>query len=256
MLKRFFRQGYLAVTDFNFYPLAIEQDLRSTLIFLLLFAATTAIGTTLILAAHLFPAADEFFEWARTGLPPFQVENGFLRVEAEQPYVTSYDTSPRITIIFDTTGTYTTPNSFKEPVVLLTEDQLIYRYEGQTNEVPWTDFPPFSVDPENLRNHRRMFKILYFPLSYSVFLVLSLLFKSLQAVILTPLARFVAITYGVRLSFQKTFTIGVYCLVPATIIDLAVQATGLEMEYFILIYFAIAGIYTYLATQKCSLIDT
>jgi hypothetical protein len=82
-----------------------------------------------------------------------------------------------------------------------------------------------------------------------------LLAKSIQALLICPIAFIVGSSYGVRLSLQSAFTIAVYSLVPAIAIDLAVRVTGLNISYFDLIYIVAAGIYTYFATQKCVVIQ-
>jgi hypothetical protein len=81
-----------------------------------------------------------------------------------------------------------------------------------------------------------------------------MLAKSIQALLLCPIAFVVATGYGIRLSLRSGFTIALYSLAPAIAIDLAVRLTGLNISYFDLIYIVAAGIYTYFATQKCVVI--
>ena len=60
---------------------------------------------------------------------------------------------------------------------------------------------------------------------------------------------------GIRLPFQQYFTISLYSLTPAIVIDLAVSMTGLEVSLFPFLYLATAAIYTYMATQKCVVVE-
>jgi hypothetical protein len=158
--------------------------------------------------------------------------------------------------VFDTTGTYTSPESLKEPALLLTEKNFFISMQGQTQTYVWEDFASLEVHNSNLNDFRQVVSILFFPVVYSSHLLWSLFSIPLFSLILTPISRFIGLTYGVRFPLVKTFTITLYSQVPATVIDLGVQATGLNISYFILIYFAIGAVYTYLATQKCSMIDT
>jgi hypothetical protein len=255
MLKRFFSQAYSSITDFDFYPSIVDQNLKKTLIFLLFFAALSAILATVITATQILPEVSHFFQWAETEFPPFRITEGILLVEADQPFVCTFNSDTPVTFIFDTTGTYTSPESFKEPAMLLASNQFFIRMQGQTQSYSWEDFSSIEINNSNLGEFGKALIFLFFPLAYSSYLLWGLFSIPLFALILTPISRFVGLTYGVRFPLQKSFTIALYSQVPATAIDLAVQATGLTITYFILIYFAIGAIYTYLATQKCSMID-
>jgi hypothetical protein len=255
MLGRFFHDAYLAVTDFEHYRRVFDQPVRLTLLFLLFLAAFNAIALTLINAWFYSKRVDDFFAWAGGNLPVFEVTEGRLRVDADQPLVLKYHEKATWTLVFDTTGTYQDPQGFDEPAVLFARENLLLMFGGQTQTYSWSDFGDFGVTPEDLPYYNSLFRWLYFPLAYAFFLVYSMLGKAIQAVILSPLAFSVASGYGVRLRFLNCFTIGLYALVPATVIDLGVEMTGLNISYFSLIYIAVAAIYTYLATQKCSVVE-
>jgi hypothetical protein len=92
-------------------------------------------------------------------------------------------------------------------------------------------------------------------LAYSFFLIYTLVAKVIQALVLSPLAYSVAIGYGVRFSLRNSFTIALYSLIPAIVIDIGVTLTGVHMSYFELIYLVIAGIYTFMASQKCAVVE-
>lgn len=255
MLRRFITHAYLAVTDFGFYVRVFEQSSRLTALFLLYLAAFTAVLLTLINAWFYSGQVRRFFDWAGANVPSFEVIDGVLTVDADQPRVLKYRNGTTWTLVFDTTGTYKDPLGLEEPVVLFARNNLFFRMEGQTQTYSWEDFGSFRVTPEDLPYYHGIISWLYFPLGYCFFLVYSLVGKSIQAIILCPLAYSVATGYGVRLRFKHCFTIALYSLVPATVIDLAVEMTGLEISYFGLIYLAVAAIYTYLATQKCAVVE-
>lgn len=254
MLRRFISQSYLAITDFEFYQTVWQQSLRSTLLFLLYLSAVVAIALTLIYAWLLYPTFSDFFAWAEVNAPAFSVQDGQLQVEADQPLILEYRDEPTWTFVFDTTGTYLDPDGLEEPVLLFTRDELFLRVQSATEAYSWKDLGVFEVRPEDLRGYKKIITLIYFPFSYSVFLIYTVIAKSIQAVVLCPIAFIVGSGYGVRLSFRNAFTIALYSLVPAIAIDLAVRVTGLNISYFDLIYIVTAGIYTYFATQKCVVI--
>jgi hypothetical protein len=214
-----------------------------------------AVALTLIYAIFLYPAVGDFFRWAEESSPSFAVIDGQLSVEADQPLVLEYRNDLDWTFVFDTTGTYVDPVGLEEPVLLFTRDNLFLRFQGTTEEYSWEEIGPLEVRPEDMSGFRSALTLIYFPLGYSVFLIYTMLAKSVQALLLAPIALLVASSYGVRLSLANAFTIALYSLVPAIAIDLAVRSTGLNISYFDLIYIATAGIYTYFATQKCVMIE-
>jgi hypothetical protein len=255
MLGRFFGQIYLAITDFEFYRSVWQQSLRATLIFLLYLSAAVAVALMVIYAWRFYPVFNDFVEWAEQNTPPFAVVDGQLQVQADQPLLLEYRNDPTWTFVFDTTGIYEDPEGLEEPVLLFTRDQLFLRIQGATEVYSWRDLGPLEVRPEDLRNYRQILILIYFPLSYSAFLIYTVLAKSIQALLICPIAFIVGSGYGVRLSLQNAFTIALYSLVPAITIDLAVRVTGLNISYFDLIYIVAAGIYTYFATQRCVMIE-
>jgi hypothetical protein len=247
----FYRQAYLAITDFNFYPGIFSQSLRRSLTFLLYLAANVAIVLTLIYAALYYPIARDFFSWAEENVPSFYVEDRILTVDADQPYVTKYERGTGWTFVFDTTGTYLDPIGLEEPVFLFTKEKLLFRLEGRTQTYSWEEFGSFQINPDEMEGYRSALFWIYFPFGYSFFFLFTLFAKAAQALLLSLLSFTVATSYGIRLPLRQTFTIALYSLVPATVVDLAVEVTGLNISYFDLIYLAAAGIYTYLATQRC-----
>ena len=255
MPGRFFVQSYRAITEFEFYQDIWQQSLRATLVFLLYLSAVIAIALTLIYAWQLYPVFSDFFDWAERNIPQFAVVEGQLEVDADQPLLLEYRNDPTWTFVFDTTGTYRDADGLKEPVLLFTGDKLFFRFQGAAEVYPWRDLGPLEVSPGDLSDYKRVLTLLYFPLGYSFLLIYTMLAKSIQALLLCPIAFVVATGYGIRLSLRNGFTIALYSLVPAIAIDLAVRLTGLNISYFDLIYIVTAGIYTYFATQKCVVIQ-
>ncbi|UCF39161.1 MAG: DUF1189 family protein [Acidobacteriota bacterium] len=251
MLKRFLRQSYLAITDFGFYPSVFEQSWRLTLLFLLFLCASLAIFLTLVYAWQLGPQVDRFFDWAEQTLPPLEVRDGTLILNSTEPILVTYSDESTWTFVFDTGGTYLDPVGLDEPALLFTEQKFFIRIQGQTQTYVWSDFGDFSINRGNIGEYETTLKFLYFPFAYGFLLVYSLLGKGFTALLLCPLAYSVGSTYGIRLTLQNCFTICLYSLVPAVAVDMAVQLTGLKIDYFEIIYLAAAAIYTFFATQKC-----
>ncbi len=251
----FYRQAYSAITDFGFYRSLLKQPFRKTLRFLLLLSAHIAVFLVVLYAWVYIPKLTDFVHWAERNFPPLEVRNGQLTVDGDQPLIQRYQGAEVWSFVFDTLGTYTSPHGLEGNVVLMTRENLIVRVQGQTQTYRWREFASFAVLPEDWPGIGRALRWLFFPFGYSVALTLTLLTKALQALVLTPIALLVGTRYAIRLSLKNGFTIALYSLVPAIVIDLGVKATGIEISYFDLIYLAIGAIYTYLATQRSLIIE-
>ena len=247
-LLLFYRQAYSAVTDFSFYRTIFEQPLRQTLLYLLYLAVHVAAILTLSLAWH-GPELFEISNWAEENFPPLQIRDGQLFVESEQPLVKKYPGRQLITFVFDTTGTYEDPQQLEEPSMLFTREKLYLSIPGQTLTFLWSEWPFPEVEDVT-----RFVKRAYFPSAYSLIFFSTLLVGGTWALILTSIGFLATARSAIRLPFQQYFTIALYSLTPAIVIDLAVRMTGLEVPLFPFLLIT-AAIYTYLATYQCVVVE-
>ena len=254
-LTKFYHQTYSAVTDFLFYKTIFTQPLRKTLLYLVLLSAHVAAALTLIVAWQQGSQFLEICRWAEQNFPTLEVRDGRLWVNSEQPLIKRYRGEQLITFVFDTTGTYSDPREIQEPAFLFTQEKLYLHVLGQTQTHDWKDFGSFQISPEVFSEAISLVKWLYFPTFFPLLLGYTLLAKASLTVVLSVIALSVSARYDVRLPFQQYFTISLYSLTPAVVIDLAVTMTGIEIPSFSFFYVATAVIYTYLATQKCVVMD-
>jgi len=249
-LLSFYREAYWAITDFSFYRSILGQPWGKTLLYLLYLSAHLALVLALTYAWHYSGDFSRFSRWAQENFPPLEVKNGELRVDGVQPVVQRYQGEQNVTFVFDTTGTYSTPDGLAQPAFLLTKRNIFFRYEDQTQTHTWAEFGAFKLDRSRLREFEHFVKISYFPVAYSVLLIYHLFAKAFTALFISTFALFSAARFGLRLPFRSTFTLGLYGLTPAIVIALAVTATGIYISYFYAIYLAIAAIYTFMATAR------
>ncbi|MEE8348064.1 MAG: DUF1189 family protein [Acidobacteriota bacterium] len=246
----FYQQAYSAVTDFAFYPTILKQPIRRTALYLVVLTAHVAALFTLIAAGHYGPKFLDVMGWAQQNFPPIEIMDGRLQVTGEQPLTRKYLGDPAITFVFDTTGTYTDPHQLEEPVILLTEEKLYFRYLGQTQTYLWQNWPF-----QRLEQVTEAVKWAYFPFAYASIFVYALCIKALLAVLLVSIGILASAPYGTRLDLPQYFNIALYSLTPAMAIGSAVAIAGLGVGYFTFFCVSTAGIYSYLATRSCVAVD-
>ena len=250
MRSTFYHQLYWAITEFPFYKTILKQPLTKTLLYLLYLCAHASLIVTLAYAFHLGPEFREFGIWLQENVPPMQVYDGQLRVEADQPLIQTYSGRRPVTLIFDTTGEQQNLARFSEPLLVFTQDALVLRQNQALETFPWKDFGPFEVTPEQIRNWVEFMKWAYFPIAYSLVLVFTFAVKLLLALLFALLAFSVASRYQVKFPFPAYMSIAIYSLTPAVAIETAVTLTGLSIPRLEVISLATTGIYTYMATSK------
>ena len=258
----FYREAYLAVTDFDSYRRVFEQSLGKSLLYLLYLSAHWALVLSLAFSWLQLPDVYRLIHWARDNFPPLEIHQGELRVQAEQPLVKKYLGDSIYTFVFDTTGGHEPLYRFNEPAVVFTGKNLYLLREGETHTWPWTQlqqifYPsdPFILGRKQWEDFERWLKWIYFPLIYSMLLTMALVAKAIQAVFLTFFAMSAGARHGVRLPFRHYYTIALYSLTPAVVIELIVAASGQDIPYLGIISLAMAAIYAYLATHRCVVVE-
>lgn len=246
----FYRQVYWAITEFSFYKSVIGQPIRQTFLFLLYLCAHASLVLTLVYAFYLGPDFQDFGIWIQENVPPMEVNENKLRVEAKQPLVQTYWGRTTLTLVFDTTGTHRDLDQFEEPALLFTENALFLRQNQTTEKLLWRDIGPFRITPEHLRDWVELVKWGYFPTAYTLLLVFTFLVKLILALLFALLARSVTSRYQIRLPFASYLSIATYSLTPAAVIELAVSLTGLALPFLELISLGTTAIYTYMATER------
>ena len=252
----FYKQVYSAVTDFTSYRNIFEQDLGKTLLYLTFLAVHLAAVLTLTFGWHYGPQVLSITQWARQNFPPLLVEEGRLTIDSQQPVVKTYPGEELVTFVFDTTGTYKDPKELHEPAFLFTEDRLYFRYMGRTQTYLWKDFGRLQIGSAEFEDFRTLIQWAYFPIASGLIFLYTLFAKGMLATILTLIGVSASSHYGLRLPLQQHFTIALYALTPAVIIDLGVTMTGLQISLFsYFMYLVTAAIYTYMATVKCVIVE-
>ena len=249
LLLLFYRQVYSAVIDFSFYRTIFEQVLRQTLLYLLYLAAHVAAILTLIFVWHYGPVFLEISNWAEENFPPLEVRDGKLFVGSEQPLVKKYPGRQLITFVLIPRERMRIRNSWKSPVFFYSRETL-FSHSGSDSDL-FVEGRALS----KVEDFTRFVKWAYFPTAYSLIFVYTILAKGLWALILTSIGLLATARAAIRLPFQQYFTIALYSLTPAIVIDLAVRMTGLEVPLFPFLYLVTAALYTYMATYKCVVVE-
>ena len=250
----FVRQAYLAVTEFEFYCLIFRQPLLVTISYLLFLSLLVALAFAAVTTWVQLPKIQDFLLWAGDNLPPISIQEGRLDVEGEETLVRRYFGDQIITFVYTEEQDLQLLEDLDPPAAVFQRDEFSLLVEGASSTWNWRDVAPLMTllsGPEKWHTWGQWLSLIFFPAVFLVQWVFVIAVRSMQALLLMFCAASVAAQLGNRLSYQECFTISVYSLTPAFILNLGVTFTGQQGLLFDLIYLGIAAVYTFLATQRC-----
>ncbi len=250
----FVRQAYLAVTEFEFYGLILRQPLLVTVSYLVFLSLLVALTFAAVATWVQLPKIEDFVLWAGDNLPSISIREGRLDVEGEQPLVRRYFGDQIVTFVYTEEQDLRLLEGLDPPAAVFQRDEFSLLVKGASGTWNWRDVAPFITllsGPEEWRAWGQWLSLIFFPAVFLVQWVFVVTVRSMQALLLMFCAASAAARLGNRLSYQECFTIAVYSLTPAFILNLGVTLTGQQGLLFDLIYLGIAAVYTFLATQRC-----
>ena len=254
----FLRQAYLAVTEFEFYCLIFRQPLLATLSYLVFLSLLVALTFAAVATWVQLPKIEDFVLWAGNNLPSISIQEGRLEVAGEQPLVLRYFGDQIVTFVYTEEQDLQLLEQLDPPAIVFQRDEFSLLVEGASGTWNWRDVAPFITllsGPEEWGAWGQWLSLIFFPTVFLVQWVFVVTGRSMQALLLMFCAASVAARLGNRLSYQECFTISVYSLTPAFILNLGVTLAGQQGLLFDLIYLGIASVYTFLATQRCMSVD-
>ncbi len=265
---RFYRDAFLAITDFTFYRRLFQQRLLKTFVYLSLLILNAAVIETVLYGWTVLPSVERFLEWVQGNFPPLEFQDGRLSVQGDQPLVREYFADQIHTFVFDTTGNAEALYKYDQPVYAFTRESLRMLSEGEPQTYQWaplldlvdvwTGAPkgsPHRIEGADWANLLRTLPLVFYVSTFLALLFVFSVAEVLQALLLTFFGMSASLRLGVRLPFSQYFSIAIYSLTPAVAIHLVVPATGQDARYYELIGLATAAIYAYKATQKCVVVE-
>ena len=250
----FVKQAHLAVTEFDFYRLIFQQPLAWTLLHLLFLSLLVALAFALFTTWVQLPKIKEFVNWGSHNLPAISVQDGKLQVEGQQPLVRRYFGEKIITFVYTESQDLQMLEDLEPPAAVFQRDGFSLLVEGASGTWNWREVAPLMTlfgGPERWQDWAGWLSFLFFPAVFLVRWIFVFTVSSMQALLLMFCSASTASRLGTRLNYRECFTIAVYSLTPAFILNLGVTLSGQQGLIFDLIYLGVAGIYTFLATQRC-----
>ncbi len=236
--------------DLGVFARVARQRLRRTFVYLFLLVVIATASTTTLAMMKLREAA-RWLEPHLDEIPTITIRNGEASADVEQPWVKRLGTDDQghqVVAIIDTTGEREgfAPN---EVGVFLKKRELVVKQVEEERIIPLSRFPDTTVGPDIVRDWIKQ------AMRRAPFYIGAILFgwyffaKSMQALLLV-----LAALIGARaMRFGQLFTVAVYALTPAVILDSALPFVKVHVPAFWLIYVAIGVIYAIAGARRADL---
>jgi len=237
--------------EFTVYGEATRQRARRTVAYVawLLLLASLGAGGIMTLRARTFihdrllPMLDK--------VPTVVIRDGEAHVGVPQPWVRSLrdaDTGIETALIIDTTGQITRFRDDQQGLLLMKTELVVKGTDGERaheRSVPLSRFGNVEVNARQMVE-ARLPKILW--IGFGVLsLVLLLWFtaaKLVQALLLALVGLIANTRRSMKLRFGQLYTIALYALTPAILLDVARIALRLQIPAFLAMYALVAVTYT------------
>lgn len=238
--------------DLSLFGRVARQRVRRTLAYLCILVALSTAATTVSwtrtlrdLVKKLEPHLDQ--------LPTIRIRDGQASADVEQPWVKQIGTDEagrRVVLIIDTTGRRT-GFAADEIGLFLQRTQLLVKTPDEERALNLRRVPDTTIGPELVKREiaRLMRRV---PFYLAAALAAYFLFvKTVQALLLV-LPALAGASRRRTLGFGALFSVAVYALTPAVLLDCALPFVKLRLPMFWLIYAAIAVAYAVLGGQRAA----
>ena len=234
--------------DLGVFAKVARQRLRRTFLYLLLLVVLSTTATTIVWMMHLREAV-RWLEPHLDEIPTITIRNGQASADVEQPWVKRLgrdDDGHDVVAIIDTTGERDGFAPNEVGVFLKRRELLVKQASEELRVIPLSRFPDTTVGPDIVRGWIKT-AMRRAPFYLGAFLGVWYLFaKSMQALLLV-----LAALIGARaMRFGQLFTVAVYALTPAVILDSALPLTKLHVPAFWLVYTALGVVYAILGARR------
>ena len=241
----------------SFFSKPLYRDVAATwrgtcLAYLLLLLAVCWVPTVLVARARfsryvsneLMPVAEQ--------LPPIEIRDGVATIEGPQPIIIKNPKTGLPATILDTTGQITSLDGTSAHM-LLTRTRLFTRTSAdETRTTELSGIGTLRVDREIavkwLGRATKWFLFVTYPLG----LLLSYLYRVVQAFLYAAIGLAFAGFVRVRLPYQTLLRLAIVAVTPVILLDTVLDVAGVSVPYWWLICFVLTMAYLFFGVKAAS----
>lgn len=243
-MKKRYRIWHLPVLSFFSKPLYRDVAARwkgTNLGYFCLLLALCLVPAVWNLSRSMIQAIDRHSDIYLMQIPPIQLSDGMLTIDAPQPY--SIIEGNRTVLLIDTTGGIQTLEE-ADALSLMTQTRLYIHQQGNAPLVyDLKDFNNFTLNQRIAEDLIARIKRLAIPTTYAAIYLGSLLFFMLVALLLGGIACLLAAVQKKSLQYKAGIRIAVVALTPAMVVGGVLATFGRTVPALLYIMLTLAYLY-------------
>ena len=182
-------------------------------------------------------------------VPAITITDGEVSADAAQPYYITAPESNDVLAVIDTTGAITKLQD-ANAICLLTKTELIFRQgEHEVRTYDLSQIDSFSVDSERIMGWLRMIRKLFAPASYPFAVLISYVYRIIQALIYAVIGMLFASICRVKLSYDALLRLAVVAVTPCIIVGTIVAVIGARIPLWVYLIAALG--YLFYGVRSC-----
>jgi hypothetical protein len=186
-------------------------------------------------------------------LPPIQITNGRVSVDAPMPYYIKEPSTGLVLFIIDTTGEVDSLDN-TEARVLLTKNKLIGKKKSaETRMYDLSGVEDFYLDSAIITKWFSVFKTWFLIAAYPFVVAFVYAYRIVQALLYAAIGLIFASIFKVNLRYAALIRLSVMAVTPAIILNTVVSLTGAHIPYWSLLCFVIAMAYLFFGVKSSRL---
>jgi len=204
----------------------------------------------------IYHAQVNFREFAMTDFPgmiqdfpPITITKGVVTSPAAQPYYMRDRESGKTILILDTTGQVTELPPGKEPMILLTKTELIYRSQTETRINELSKELDFYIDRQKLQGWMDWWAGKFALLAFPLVMIGSIIFRLFTTLIYAVVGLIFNVVFQKNLTFGALMRLAAVSTSAVIYIDTALLLTGKHIPHWGWLGFALTCVYVSMAVR-------
>lgn len=240
-----------SIFSFPFYKEAKERPVSRAIKFLLGLTVLMTLLISIRLSFDAFYWIEKIGGWMEESLPEITVTQGQASSPAHQPYQVEAQEKNFI-FVLDTTGTIQDVPAQYPSGILVMKNKVVFKENAfQKREYSLTQFSGVTLNKQTIGELKRTLKILAAPLLFIGLFLYLFLARLIQVLFFSLISVVVNLAGDVRLSYSSMFAIGVYALVPCSLLGTIVALIGSPLLLFPAVYLSSYLIYLVAGVLQC-----
>jgi hypothetical protein len=181
--------------------------------------------------------------------PPITITKGIVTSPAEQPYYMRDRESGKTIFILDTTGKVTELPPGKEPMILLTKTELIYRSQTETRINELSKDLDFYIDRAKLQGWMDWWAGKFAFLAFPLVMIVSIIFRLITTLIYAVVGLIFNAVHQKNLTFGALMRLAAVSTSAVIYINTALILTGKNIPHWGWLGFALTCVYVAMAVR-------